>query len=242
MIEMIETGSPDMLEVRATGKLTGKDYEQVLEPAIEAALSESDEIRALVVFDEKFEGYDLSGLWADSRIGLSHWRGFDRLAVATDVGWIATAMRAFAPIAPYPVRVFALKDVDAARLWLRESLGSVHLRDLGGPCVEVQLLGKPDKAAFARAEGDLDALIRDKEGFRLLLDLREFEGWHGLSGAWAHFSLIREHAALVEKLAMVGNSKWQKLAMRVASHFLNARVRFFEASEADAAAVWLAQG
>ncbi|SLN44271.1 hypothetical protein ROA7450_02141 [Roseovarius albus] len=228
-----------LLEVQMTGKIVSSDYEETLVPAIETALSYHDTIRMLVIAGDDFEGYDLSAAWADTKLGLSHWRGFDRVAVVTNKGWMRSSIRLFSPVFPCPVQVFALDTLEDARRWLRESLGTIHVIDLGGPAVQVSLIGDVDPEAYQRAEGDLDARIREREGFRLLLDLTEFTGWQGLSALRAHFALAREHAALPDRVAIVGNKGWQHLLQRVAGHFLNAESQFFDGVEMDAAKAWL---
>jgi len=239
MMEIINTGEGNQLEVHLSGQVTQDDYDSVLIPAIEDRLKDNDRVRVLVVVGEGFAGYDVSALWADSKLGLTYWNGFDRLAVATDKGWIATAVRAFAPLLPCPVQVVPLTEAGAARRWLRESLGAVHIRDLGGPSLQIQLMGRPDADDFTGVSGDLDARLRAREGFRLLLDLRAFEGWQGLSAIAGHFTLAREHAALAQRVAVVGEHGWQKLGQRVAGRFLNAETRYFPGEDFDAARAWL---
>ena len=141
MMELIKSNVGNQLEIRLSGQVTQQDYDDVLIPAIENLLLDHDRMRMLCVIDEDFTGYDLDALWADGKMGLTYWRGFERIAVAADPGWIASAMRAFAPLMPCPVRIFPLKQADAARRWLRESLGAVHIRDLDGQALHVQLLG-----------------------------------------------------------------------------------------------------
>lgn len=242
MIEVSQTDAGNQLELHLSGQVTQGDYDDVLIPAIEAALQAHDRVRVLVVVDKDFVGYDIGALWADSKLGLTYWSGFERLAVVADTGWIATAARAFAPLLPCPVQVFSLAETDAARRWLRESLGAVHVRDLGGPSLHVQLLGRPDASDFAETAGDLDAHLRQRDGFRLLLDLREFDGWQGLSALVGHFTLARDHAGLAERVAIVGEHGWQKLGQRVAARFVNAETRYFPGDEFDAAKAWLTQG
>ncbi|MDV7144268.1 STAS/SEC14 domain-containing protein [Tropicimonas sp. TH_r6] len=236
----IETGmNGALIEATMSGKIVSADYKGALEPAIEAALSEHDSIRMLVVAGEDFEGYDLGAAWADTKLGLSHWRGFDRIAVVTDIGWMRTSVRLASPVLPCPVQVFPLAEVQQARLWLRESLGAIHIVDLGGPCVEVRLLGDIDPDAYRQAEGDLDARIRERDGFRLLLDLTEFTGWQGISALAAHFSLVREHASLPDRVAVIGNKAWQHMAQRFMGQFLKAESRFFDEADAAQAKEWL---
>ena len=239
MISVKAMDQGDLLEVRVSGKVTEGDYDTVLTPAIEAALRDHDSIRILAVIDEGFEGYDWGAMWADSKLGLSHWRGFDRAAVVTDAGWVKGATRAFAPLLPCPVQVFPLAEEEDARRWMRESLGAAHLTDLGDGALMVQLLGRLDPEAIARAEEGLDAHIRSHDRFRLLLDLRAFDGWQGISALTSHFNLVRAHAPLADRMAVVGDAAWQKAARGIAAQFLNAKTAYFDADDFDGAQAWL---
>ncbi|WIY23810.1 SpoIIAA family protein [Parasedimentitalea psychrophila] len=238
MIEMIDTGTAGQLEMRMSGAIAAVDYDDVLTPALEAALADVDAVRLLVVVGEDLS-FNASAAWADMKLGLSHWRGFDRVAVCAGSGWIASTIRAFAPIMPCPVQVFDFEEEEAARRWLRESLGAIHLRDLGGPALLIELVGKVSPEDYAMAEGDLDAKLLERDGFRLLIDVREFDGWQGLSAMGAHLSLARGHAPLLDKAAIVGDRAWQKMAQKVGSRFLDAETQFFDAANFEAAKKWL---
>ncbi len=238
MIKMSDTGTAGQLEMRMSGTISSEDYEYVLTPALEAALTEVDAVRLLIVVSGDVN-FEVGAVWADMKLGLSHWRGFDRLAVCAAPGWIANSFRAFAPFMPCPVQVFDLKDEDAARRWLRESLGAIHLRTLGGPAVQIELIGKVSPEDYAIAQGDLDAKLREMNGFRLLLDLREFDGWQGLSAMAAHMSLARCHVGMLDKAAIVGDRAWQKMAQKIGAQFVGAETRFFDAENFETAKSWL---
>ncbi|KUJ80677.1 hypothetical protein AVO45_06485 [Ruegeria marisrubri] len=231
-----------LIEAELTGEVTSRDYNNILVPAVEKALTEHDRIRLLVIMGQDFEGYDLGAAWADTKLGLGHWRGFDRVAVVTDHRWVQTGVRLAAPIMPCPVQVFDLAELETARRWIRESLGTIHVIGLDGPCIQVKLQGELDPEAYERAEGDLDARIRERDGFRLLLDLTEFEGWQGISALGAHFDLVRNHVPLLERAAIVGDKEWQRLAQRVGSRLLKVDTRFFSPDEMEQAKAWLAEG
>lgn len=227
------------IEVELSGTVSREDYETSLIPAIDAALGDQDQLRILVVIGPAFKGFDLGAAWADIQLGLTHWRGFDRIAVVAGAGWIKTAVHIMAPLMPCPVQLFGSSETEHARLWLRQSLGSVHMTKLPGGALHVQLLGKLDPDALARAEDGLDAHIRSTENFCLLLDLGQFDGWQGLSALGAHFKLVRDHAPLVQKIAVLGNKGWQHMGQRLASQFLNAETKFFETDARAQAEAWL---
>ena len=242
MITVHKNSDGALIEVELSGEVTSADYASSLVPAIESALAEHDTVRLLAIVGEEFKGYDLGAAWSDTKLGLSHWRGFDRIGVVADQGWVQTSIRLAAPILPCPVQIFEMSELEAARRWLRESLGAIHVTDLGGPCVQISLLGKLDPEDYKQAGRDLDALLAQRDGFRLLIDLREFDGWQGLTAIAAHVRLAGGHIGLLDRAAIVGDKAWQRMAQRVASHILGARTEFFASDEIENAKSWLASG
>ena len=119
----LKSGPMDrVMEFTVTGVVTGADYDQVLIPAVEAALLRSEKLRMLVTFDEGFDRYTMEAMADDAKLGLAHWHGFERVAVVTDVGWMALAIRSFALVMPCPVKVFPLAETEAARDWISAGL------------------------------------------------------------------------------------------------------------------------
>lgn len=242
MITVHTNSDGALIEIELSGQVTGSDYAETLLPAIEAALAEHDTVRLLAIVQPEFKGYDLSAAWSDTKLGLSHWRGFDRIGVAADQPWVKTSIRLAAPILPCPVQVFDLSEVEEARRWIRESLGAIHVIDLGAGCVQISLLGKLDPDEYKAAEQDLDTLLQGRQGFRLLIDLREFDGWLGLSAFASHFRMAGHHIGMLDRAAIVGDQAWQRMAQRVASHVLGTRTQYFPSEEVENAKSWLATG
>jgi len=120
MLERIQ-GLPDnVLGFKATGEVTGGDYESVLIPAVEELLARQKSIRFLYHLGEEFTGFDAKAMWDDAKVGLQHLTAWERVAVVTDVGWLRTAVNAFGFIMPGHVKVFSNGDLEAARKWLCE--------------------------------------------------------------------------------------------------------------------------
>ncbi|WP_254216748.1 STAS/SEC14 domain-containing protein [Synechococcus sp. CCY 9618] len=240
---MIDTlqGLPDgTLGFRMRGTITAADYANVLTPALEHGLEQHDRLKLLVIMGEDFEAYELGAAWEDSKEALRHWSGFERLALVTEVPWLRLAMQAFAVALPCPSRLFANSEVEDARRWLGESLGTIHL-SREGALVTARLIGSLEASAFERAEQEIDALFSGIEGVRLLLDLRQFDGWAGLGALGQHLALIRDHRHALRRVAVVGDAAWQKLAERVVSRLLPAKARFFPAADFALAETWLNQ-
>lgn len=120
MIERIEEMPAGTIGLRACGKLTREDYQQVLEPALQEGV-ESGELRLLFAMPD-FDGLEPGAVIEDIETGLRVWvhdhSAWRRFALVTDVEWVAKAMRAFAWLAPGEVRVFALDEMNTARAWV----------------------------------------------------------------------------------------------------------------------------
>jgi len=140
---------------------------------------------------------------------------------------------------PCPVQLFAHGELDDAKRWLSESLGSIQI-DSEGDIVTARLLGKLDPSVYDGVNEEIDNIMSRAEHVRLVLDLREFDGWSGLSALGDHLSLVREHYRVPERIAIVGDKAWQKMAGKIMARFVNAQTKFFDSDDYDGAVAWVA--
>ncbi|MDR9499790.1 MAG: STAS/SEC14 domain-containing protein [Hydrogenovibrio sp.] len=70
----------------------------------------------------------------------------------------------------------------------------------------------------------------------VLADLTEMEGWE-LRAAWDDFRLGMKHRQQFEKVAILGNKKWQEYSAKVGKWFVSGEVEYFE--DEPAALAWL---
>ena len=71
---------------------------------------------------------------------------------------------------------------------------------------------------------------------KALLDATELEGWE-LRAAWDDFKIGLKHGNEFEKVAIVGNQKWQQTSAKLGNWFLSGEVKYFE--DMQAAREWL---
>ena len=120
MIELLSSPADNIVKFSASGHVTSDDYETVLIPAVERALSDHEKIRVLYQIGPDFEGYKGAAMWEDAKVGMKHFTHWERIAVVTDLEWIAGSMKAFGFLLPGEVRVYANADMDDANSWLAE--------------------------------------------------------------------------------------------------------------------------
>jgi hypothetical protein len=98
------------------------------------------------------------------------------------------------------------------------------------------------KSLTARDFTSLASLVDDylDHGGKLrgvLISGKSFPGWEDLDGLIAHLKFVRDHHALIDRIAIVADGVVARLLPSVASHFVNARLRHFD--DETAAMAWL---
>lgn len=117
--EPIEGLPRDVVAVRAVGIITGEDYRETLKPMVEEKLKEHDKLKCLVVLDDDYATYTGDAAWEDTKFDFGHLTDFRRVALVTDVEWMARAARLFAPLMPYEFRLFPVAELDEAKSWIK---------------------------------------------------------------------------------------------------------------------------
>lgn len=118
MLELIKDFPANVLGVRAKARVTAKDYEDVLVPAVQGALKQRDKIRLYYELGSDFEGIDPGAVFEDFKIGLGTLPHWEKLAVVTDVRWIREAVSVFAFLIHGTVKVFHVSEAAAAKNWI----------------------------------------------------------------------------------------------------------------------------
>jgi hypothetical protein len=122
MIEILENYPAAVLAISAHGRVTGEDYRDVLTPAVESKFQQFDKLRLLYHLGPDFKRFTTTALWDDARLGFHHLRGFERIALVTDVEWLRKLARTANTALPAEIREFSNADLEKASEWLGEGL------------------------------------------------------------------------------------------------------------------------
>ena len=120
MIETLKGFPTDTVAVRAGGYVTTDDYDQVFVPAVEQGFRANERLRLYYEIQPDFSGFSPGAMWEDFWVGVRHLTRWKRVAVVTDVTWIAQFVRMFGFLLPAATKVFPVADAIAARAWLAE--------------------------------------------------------------------------------------------------------------------------
>jgi hypothetical protein len=120
MVTRIPNLPDNVLGFTATGTVTANDYESVIIPAVEAQFARHSKVRFLYHLGADFSGFEAAAMWDDTKLGLKHLAGWERLALVSDVEWIRAAVKIFALAIPGHVRVFHNRELAEATRWVTE--------------------------------------------------------------------------------------------------------------------------
>jgi hypothetical protein len=242
MLERLKDLPRGIEGVRAVGKISKEDYEQIVEPLLDEARREGRHIRFLYHLGPEFEGFTPGAAWQDAKIGLGSMRLFGGCAIVTDVAWIRDSARLIGFLMPCPVKVFGNQELGQGVEWLRslpEGAGISHrlLTERGVIVVEVkEALRAQDFDALAatadswiEAHGDLHGIV---------IHAREFPGWENLGSFLRHVRFVRDHHQKVQRIALAVDGKLASLAPQIGKHFVKAEVKSFGYGDLEAATGW----
>jgi hypothetical protein len=121
-----------------------------------------------------------------------------------------------------------------------KDMGAVALKEVeGGKVLEVQLTGKLDKDDYQQFVPVVERLVREHGKIRMLVEMHDFHGW--TAGAlWQDLKFDAKHFKDIERLAMVGEAKWQHGMATFCKPFTAATVRYFDRAAIAEARAWLA--
>jgi hypothetical protein len=121
MLELLPDFPHNVIAVRASGKVTGREYRKILLPVDEEKRCTYSSLNLFYQFTPDFAGMDASGMWEDTKLDLSHWHGWGRIAIIADHPIIRFGARMAAFVLRRPVRVFTNSEASVARAWVSES-------------------------------------------------------------------------------------------------------------------------
>ncbi len=120
MVERIPDLPEHVLGFRAKGTVTAADYESVIVPAVEELFSRREKVRCLYHIGEEFARFEAAAMWDDAKLGLKHFRGWERVAVVSDLEWVRVGVKIFAFAMPGQIRVFRNGELAEAARWVSE--------------------------------------------------------------------------------------------------------------------------
>ena len=108
----------------------------------------------------------------------------------------------------------------------------------GSNVAAITFAGKLQTPDYRKFFPEIERLMEEHGKTRIFLQLVDFRGWSA-SALWEDVKFDVRHFDDIERLAVVGDHKWQKGMPSFAKPFTKAEVRDFDRGQIDAARSWI---
>ncbi len=105
--------------------------------------------------------------------------------------------------------------------------------------VVVHASGKLTKEDYELFLPEVERLIKEDGKIRLLFEMRDFHGWDA-GALWEDIKFDFKHFADIERLAMVGEKKWEEWMAKFCQPFTKAKIHYFDQTQAEEVRNWIA--
>lgn len=104
--------------------------------------------------------------------------------------------------------------------------------------IEVDLTGKLTKESYEALVPSMEEKIRKHGKIRLLVVMHDFHGWTA-GATWEDIKFDLKHFNDIERLALVGESKWEKGMSVFCRPFTTAAIQYFDHADLEQAREWI---
>lgn len=110
----------------------------------------------------------------------------------------------------------------------------------GGKLLIVHVSDKLLKADYDHFVPEFERLVRLHGKTKVLFDMTGFHGWEA-AALWEDVKFDVKHFSDIERLAMIGESKWQHGMATFCKPFTRASIKYFDHADAAEARQWLSE-
>jgi hypothetical protein len=120
-------------------------------------------------------------------------------------------------------------------------MGVTLREEAGGKVLVADLSGKLTKQDYESFGPRVEAQVAQHGKLRILVHMKDFHGWT-LGGLWEDLKFDWKHFSDIERLALVGESRWEAGMATFCKPFTRATVRYFNSDKAEEAHQWTLEG
>lgn len=106
-----------------------------------------------------------------------------------------------------------------------------------GRVIDVTIIGKLTDADYEQFVPLTEQRINQFGKIGMVITLEDFSGWD-LNAMWDDLKFDIKHFCDIEKMAIVGHSKWDKFLSALTRPFTAAEIKYFDEGEIAAARQW----
>jgi len=109
-----------------------------------------------------------------------------------------------------------------------------------GKLLHVKATGKLTKETYETFVPAVDEQIKEHGKLRVLFEMHDFHGWT-VGALWEDTKFDLKHWKDIERLALVGETKWEKGMAVFCRPFTLAKIKYFDHSQLEEAKTWVTE-
>ncbi len=107
-----------------------------------------------------------------------------------------------------------------------------------GKVLEVRLNGKLTKEDYDHFVPEVERLVKKYGKIRVLVKMHDFHGWSA-GALWEDLKFDLKHFKDIERLALVGETKWEQGMAAFCKPFTTAKINYFDQTATEKAYDWI---
>ncbi len=115
------------------------------------------------------------------------------------------------------------------------------MKESSGNVIGFRMTGKLTDADYKAVAPEFEDGIKKFGKIRLLWLLQDFKGWEA-KAAWDDYEYWRKYGKGIERIAIVGNKRWEEWMTKLAKLFMKGGVKYFDDSQLEDAWTWVHEG
>jgi len=104
----------------------------------------------------------------------------------------------------------------------------------------VRVSGKLSKEDYQTFVPEAEKLIEEHGKVRILFQMHDFHGWQA-GALWEDIKFDVKHFKDIERLAMIGDKKWEAGMAAFCKPFTTAKIKYFDETQLADAEKWIAE-
>ncbi|MBT3878507.1 MAG: STAS/SEC14 domain-containing protein [Candidatus Scalindua sp.] len=120
MIEIMPETEGSTLAIKATDKLTTRDYEEVLIPKLDQLIRVFGKIKIVIYLADSFTGWKIGAAWDDAKFGLQHRNEFEKIALVGGPKWVEWSAKIGSHFISGQAKTYDTSEIQAAISWVKK--------------------------------------------------------------------------------------------------------------------------
>jgi hypothetical protein len=118
MIELLTGFPPHVAAFKATGKITMKDYDDLIMPEVDRIAKALGKVSFMLVLDTDVSNYSLGAWVEDAMLGIKHISHWKKVAIVSQQEAIKKITDLFGHVLPGEYKGFKMEDLEQAKTWI----------------------------------------------------------------------------------------------------------------------------